>query len=53
MIDLELLDPQGNIVKNNTDVLDIKSIHINNETSVTKDDYLIITTNKYFDKSIV
>ena len=51
MIDLELLDPQGNIIKNNTDVLDIKSIHINNETSITKDDYLIITTSKYFDKN--
>lgn len=51
MIDLELLNPQGNIVKNNTDVLDIKSIHINNETSITKNDYLIITTNQYFDKN--
>ena len=51
IIDLELLDPQGNIVKNNTDILNIKSIHINNETSITKNDYLIITTNKYFDKN--
>lgn len=51
MIDFELLDPQGNIVKNNTDVLDIKSIHINNETSITKNDYLIITTNQFFDKN--
>ena len=51
MIDLELLDPQGNIVKNNTDVLDIKSIHINNETGITKNDYLIITTNQFFDKN--
>jgi hypothetical protein len=51
MIDLELLNPQGNIVKNNTDVLNIKSIHINNETSITKNDYLIITTNNFFDKN--
>jgi hypothetical protein len=51
MIDLELLDPQGNLVKNNTDVLNIKSVHINNETGITKNDYLIITTNQYFDKN--
>ena len=51
MIDIELLDPQGNQIKNKKDVLDIKSIHINNETSITKNDYLIITTTQYFDNT--
>ena len=45
------MNPQGNLISEKKDVLDIKSIHINNETSMTKNDHLIITTTQFFDNT--
>lgn len=50
-LDIQLLNPMGNSIKDKKDVLDIKSIHINNESSITKNDYLIITTTHFFDNN--
>ena len=50
-LDIQLLNPMGNSIKDKKDVLDIKSIHINNETSIGKNDYLIITTTHFFDNN--
>jgi hypothetical protein len=50
-LDIQLLNTMGQTIKNKKDVLDIKSIYINNETDIGKNDYLIIKTSNFFDNN--